>query len=266
MESQANRTTHLVEVLDIFKDSVTQSTANGQQLSALANNVEALTTNGQQLMSTTLSQMNTIDDIVHDAVKKVESLNEQSKEITNLVSVISDIANQTNLLALNAAIEAARAGEHGKGFAVVADEVRKLAEQVKYSVSDITSIVEVIQDETNIVTTSLHAGYEEVKKGTAEMTTTNATFDNIFDAVVAMRTNIRDISSNLTTIDERTETINAIVGDIAAVTEQSTAGVQQTSASVQETSSTMEEVAASTAQLAQMVEELNGQVSQFKLP
>src|SRR5690606_22846435 len=100
-----------------------------------SDHVLQLTADGTNLMKASVNQMNRIDEIVSDAVNKVQGLDQQSSEISNLVSVIKDIADQTNLLSLNAAIEAARAGEHGQGFAVVAHEVRKLAEQVASSVS-----------------------------------------------------------------------------------------------------------------------------------
>ncbi|ATP39889.1 hypothetical protein CSE16_07370 [Solibacillus sp. R5-41] len=150
-----------------------------------------LTDIGQGLMNSSTQQMYTIDRIVQEAVSKVERLNSQSQEISKLVVVIDGIANQTNLLALNAAIEAARAGQQGKGFAVVADEVRKLAEQVSLSVTDISSIVTRIQSETINVTTSLQTGYDEVKKGTAQITDTGETFENIAMAVNLMSSNIQ---------------------------------------------------------------------------
>lgn len=121
-----------------------------------------MTDKGSQLMDSSTSQMGKIDQIVQDSVYKVQNLNVQSQEISKLIVVVIEIGDQTNLLALNAAIEAARAGEHGKGFAVVADEVRKLAEQTATSVTEITGIVNNMQKEVQLFTGSLQGGYKEV--------------------------------------------------------------------------------------------------------
>lgn len=264
-DTQSKRTVHLADAVAEFKNNVQEAANEGKSLYELSGDVQKLTNSGQQVMDKTANQMHTIDEIVNEAVVKVESLNEQSKQITKLVSVISDIADQTNLLALNAAIEAAQAGEAGKGFAVVADEVKKLAEQVQFSVSDISKIVDSIQTETNEVTKSLHLGYDEVKKGTVQMAETSNTFNAISNSIEMMIQNIKNISSNLQIIDVKTEKINETISDIAAVTEESAAGIQQTSATIQETTSSIEEIANSTEQLAQMAEQLKDEVFKFKL-
>lgn len=264
-ESQASNASDLAVMMDSFIVNVNEATKEGVELQSHSKNVQQLTTAGQSLMSSSTDQMHAIDRIVQESVIKVEGLSEQSKEITRLVSVIDGIANQTNLLALNAAIEAARAGEHGKGFAVVADEVRKLAEQVSYSVVDISNIVSGIQSETLNVTSSLQAGYEEVKRGTAQITYTGETFESIAGAVNSMFANIETISNNLQGIAQTSININRAIDEVAAISEQSAAGVQQTTATIEETASTMDEVARSTDMLAELAEQMNEQVRQFKL-
>lgn len=264
-ETQASTTGDLAETMTAFKRSIHETTQEGIELSEHSSHVQKLTVSGKSLMVQSTKQMATINEIVLDSVKKVENLNEQSAEISKLVSVIDDISNQTNLLALNAAIEAARAGEHGKGFAVVADEVRKLAEQVQFSVTDIATIVQRIQGETGNVTSALQTGYEEVRRGTTQLDETNETFEKISDAVGDMIVNISTITTNLNQLAQNSETINASIDDMASISQESAAGVEQTTATVEETAATMDEIARSANQLAGMAEELNTQLQQFKI-
>ncbi|WP_153730432.1 methyl-accepting chemotaxis protein [Sporosarcina obsidiansis] len=265
IENEANTATELAIHMEKFTLKVEEANQKGEAIQRSSANVLAQTMSGAQLMKTSSEQMKKIDSIVQEAVVKIKGLDIQTQEISKLVVVIKDIADQTNLLALNAAIEAARAGEHGKGFAVVADEVRKLAEQVSVSVKDITSIVGHIQQESSGVAVSLESGYEEVEKGTAQLETTNQTFTEISSAVNEVGANINIMSENLAEIATGSEKMSGAIEEIAAIAEESAAGVQQTSAASQQTSSSMEEVAGSSAQLAQLAEELSGLVRQFKL-
>ncbi|MGE7953785.1 methyl-accepting chemotaxis protein [Lysinibacillus xylanilyticus] len=264
-ETQASTAGDLAETMVSFQQSIHETTQEGIELKEHSDHVQNLTTTGKELMVQSTQQMAAINEIVLDSVKKVEGLNVQSAEISKLVSVIDDISNQTNLLALNAAIEAARAGEHGKGFAVVADEVRKLAEQVQFSVTDISTIVNRIQGETGNVTTALQSGYEEVKRGTAQLNQTNETFEQISVAVEDMILNINTISGNLNKVAHNSKSINAAIDEMASISQESAAGVEQTTATVEETAATMDEISKSANQLAGMAEELNSQLQQFKI-
>lgn len=264
-ETQASTAGDLAETMASFQHSIHETTQEGIELKEHSDHVQNLTTTGKELMVQSTQQMAAINEIVLDSVKKVEGLNVQSAEISKLVSVIDDISNQTNLLALNAAIEAARAGEHGKGFAVVADEVRKLAEQVQFSVTDISTIVNRIQGETGNVTTALQSGYEEVKRGTTQLNQTNETFEQISVAVEDMILNINTISGNLNKVAHSSKSINAAIDEMASISQESAAGVEQTTATVEETAATMEEISKSANQLAGMAEELNSQLQQFKI-
>lgn len=264
-ESQANYASDLSSIMGAFRSDTQEANANGEHIHMSSSQVLKLTGVGSRLMELSTEQMEKIDWIVQNAVHKVQELDNQSQEISKLIAVIKDIADQTNLLALNAAIEAARAGEQGKGFAVVADEVRKLAEQVSESVTDITGIVESIQNETSMVTDSLQGGYKEVQDGTSQIKTTSDTFKRISIAVTEMADQIKMVSENLTTISENSEKMNDSIQEIAAISEESAAGIEQTTASSQQTSSSMEEVAESSNELAKLAENLSGLVQQFKI-
>ncbi|RIU94461.1 methyl-accepting chemotaxis protein [Oceanobacillus picturae] len=264
-ETQANSASDLAEVISSFTNKVHQANDKGALVQQASNEVMVMTNEGSTLMENSTTQMVAIDRIVKESVQKMKGLDAQSKEISKLVSVIRDIAEQTNLLALNAAIEAARAGEQGKGFAVVADEVRKLAEQVSVSVTDITGIVTGIQTESNSVAQTLETGYAEVEKGTTQLRTTGETFQGIQLFVNEMTNSVKQISENLSEMATSSEEMNRSIEDIAAISEESAAGVEQTSASSQQTSSSMEEVAGSSEQLAKLAAELNVLVGKFRL-
>lgn len=264
-ENQASHASHLSTDMQSLFANMKEVNENSQGVEQYSDEVLHMTNEGSDLMNQSMEQMKVVDEIVRDAVNKVRGLDEHSREISQLVSVIHDISEQTNLLALNASIEAARAGEHGRGFAIVADEVRKLAEQVAESVTNITSIVTNIQQESNLVSTSLEDGYEEVEKGTTQIELTEKKFKDIQKAMTQMVTNIQDSAKNLASITEHGHKMNQSIEEVASISEEAAAGVEETAASSEETSSSMEEVSHHADALAKLAEELNGLVQRFKL-
>jgi len=207
--------------------------------------------NGATVVDKTVTVMNQISDKVQESAKTVESLGARSDQIGAIIGTIEDIADQTNLLALNAAIEAARAGEQGRGFAVVADEVRALAERTTRATREIGEMIKAIQSETKGAVVAMEQGVKQVETGTIEASKSGGALREILEQ-------INDVAMQVNQIATAAEEQTATTGEISSNMQQITEVVQQTSQGAQES-------AAAAAQLNGNAEELQRLVRQFKL-
>lgn len=224
-EEQANSASSLTETVQQFTNTIMTVAINGENIKEESKSMLSITDEGTQLMSQSIDKMKIIDDTINQSLQRVRSLDDMTLKITQLVTVIQEVAEQTNLLALNAAIEAARAGEHGKGFAVVADEVRKLAEQVSLSINDITESTNGIQEESKTAVQVLEKGYQAVNEGSEQIKTTGVTFNKLNEIITNMGKEIEGVANSLYDVLDNSKTINDSISNIASVSEESAAGI-----------------------------------------
>lgn len=264
-ESQANSASELSEAMGMYMEKIYQIHRNGKEMFDKSREVLELTENGSKLMDQSKKLFDYIFTGMQSNMKKIKKLDERSKQISKLVEVIQSIADQTNLLALNAAIEAARAGEHGKGFAVVADEVRKLAEQVSNSVEDIQKIVEEVHGETNKVTKSFELGFQQVESGMGSMNETSAAFQQIKETIKEISERINNAQNDLTDMLSTSESINDSISNIASISEEAAAGIEQTSASAATANESAATIASHAESMSNLAGDLQSLVKRFQV-
>ncbi|BAU26385.1 methyl-accepting chemotaxis protein [Aneurinibacillus soli] len=220
---------------------------------------------GNEIIKRTIKQMEEIQASVKESADVVRTLGENSKEIGNIVETINQIAEQTNLLALNAAIEAARAGEHGKGFAVVADEVRKLAEQSRQSTEQIASLIEGIQQNTAHAVQAMEKGTKDVEAGTAVANDAGEAFQHILFSVEQAVEGMQEVSAATEEISASTQQVTASVEQMADIASGISESMQGVAASSEEQLASAEEITAAAESLSNLAQELQHEVSQFNV-
>ncbi|MGA8270313.1 MAG: methyl-accepting chemotaxis protein [Candidatus Sulfotelmatobacter sp.] len=248
---QSDQTTQVATAMQEMAATVQDISANSNNASEASRGAADAARNGGKMVEQTLSTMRGIADSSSKVASTIGQLGKSSEQIGKIISVIDDIADQTNLLALNAAIEAARAGEQGRGFAVVADEVRKLAERTTSATKEIASMIESIQNETKNAVQAMQQGSIEVQLG-VEKTSASGT---ALEEIIKMSEHVGDMIS----------TIATAATEQSATTEQINSSVSQISSSTQASSAASEQTAKACTDLSSLAFDLQNLVSQFKL-
>jgi methyl-accepting chemotaxis protein len=248
---QSDQANQVATAMQEMSATVQEISSHSEKAASASQTAAQAARRGGQVADETLSTMRSIAESTQAVASRITELGKSSEQIGKIIAVIDDIADQTNLLALNAAIEAARAGEQGRGFAVVADEVRKLAERTTKATKEIASMIESIQAETKNAVQAMEKGTREVQVGVDKTTASGAALGEI----IKVSEQVGDMISQIAT---------AAVEQSSA-SEQINANVSQISSSTHESSATAEQMAKACQDLSSLAFDLQVMVSNFKL-
>ena len=226
-QEQSSQASEVAAAVEEMTKTLGETNGNIRKVADGAKEAKDSANAGGTVVEDTIKGMKRISDVVNQSANQVKVLGSSSEKIGEIVGVINDIADQTNLLALNAAIEAARAGEQGRGFAVVADEVRKLAERTSKATKEIAAMIKQIQTDTNQAVESMDKGTQEVDKGI----TLAEKAGQMLLGIVGNAESVADMVSQIAAASEQqasaSEQISKNVEAISTVTQESASGVQQ---------------------------------------
>ncbi len=276
----------MITAIDKINTSINSVAASSEETQKMA-------VMGQEVISKSINGMTSIRDAVFDTAEKIQALGQRSQKIGEIIQVIDEIAEQTNLLALNAAIEAARAGEHGKGFAVVADEVRKLAERSSRATKEIYDLITAIQKEVAEAVEDIDTGTRIVQTGTELSADAEKALANIGNSIAETNRSIQEISHTtndvavnssdinnslehlhsisddslqlLNTLVNQNSSIKSLVGQVSSLAQGFMANCQQASASTAEATASIDDVSKYAKDLAETAAQLKLFLSRYKL-
>ena len=265
VELQRNEISKTSSTINAMSTNVHQVAASTNQVVEQSSQAAERAVNGSKSIDKAINQMFKIEETVNASAQVVAKLGDRSKEIGQIVDTISGIAGQTNLLALNAAIEAARAGEQGRGFAVVADEVRKLAEQSQQAAMQIATLITEIQKDTDKAVLTMNDGTREVKTGADVVGVAGQAFNEIVTLVTKVYERVNEFAASTEEMAKGNQHIVTAMDKIDDMSKSVSAEAVNVSAATEEQSASMEEIASASHSLLKVAQELQDEVNRFKV-
>jgi methyl-accepting chemotaxis protein len=226
-ETQKEHTAQVATAMQEMASTVAEVSDASSRASDNARSADDLAQTGGQIVSDTVEMIRSVAEATRDTAKKIEALGSSSNQIGVIIAVIDEIADQTNLLALNAAIEAARAGEQGRGFAVVADEVRKLAERTTSATKEVAAMVETIQQETKKAVEAMRTGTNQVDAGVDAANKASEALKKIIDSAAGMQDMVSHISIAAVQQTAAAREVNQSMDEIAKMVHQSSLSARE---------------------------------------
>lgn len=264
-ESQAQSLAKSKHVVEELSETMGELARDAVESFEVTKKVSNLSERGTESAKEAGERMNKIIKVTNESAQKVRDLAQKTTEITTVLDVIKQIADQTNLLALNAAIEAARAGEAGRGFAVVADEVRRLAESSAKSSEEIDAKLKQIQEDAQTVVSNIEASATEVNQG-------KLVIESSLKALNEIATQIRGISENVKRLSEaaqkevdKVNMVSTNTTEIATVAEENASATEEASAAVEQQTAQTQQIAASANQMSELAEQMQKLISKFQI-
>lgn len=262
-DQQLDGSNQAAESIQFLSNGMSSISSQVEELTTKSDETASTSRTGEELIQSALKQMHDINTNTETTNETIQVLETKSNEIGKIISIITEISEQTNLLALNAAIEAARAGEHGKGFAVVADEVRKLAEQSSQSANDIMNLVQDVQTKTAEAVDYMNKNDAAVKSGVDIVGEAEVSFQTITNEVLQLSNGMKDINDSVQSMTHRTKDLVQSFETVTMISSQAAQQSEQVAAATEEQNASMEEISSASEILAQEANKLQEQISHF---
>lgn len=263
--NQAQEAQLVKNQVDGLVDKVSEVVNSTENVIKVSSKSEEIIRDGQKSVLLLNERMKEINLTFNQVGQTINELSKHSQEIGVIIETITDIAEQTNLLALNAAIEAARAGEQGRGFAVVADEVRKLAEVSGKSAEQIANLISKITSDTTETVLEMEKAQEVVLKHEGAVHITEKSFEQILHSMTAINEEIATVVESVEIMDKGAKEIISAVENIAAITEESAAGAEQVAAAAEEQTATVQNIEGALGGMNELNKNLQDAIKIFKI-